>query len=166
MGLRANSPKPHISYISLLFRTGHFGFFTQRASQRRSESLSSNEGIYVHEMSIAQSLIDVLREEMISHSVKTLKSVRLNIGQMSAVVPDALSFCFEVITKDTDLEGVKLIMDIIPLVGYCNECEREFEIKEYNFVCSTCGGTKIDTIGGQGMSIVEMEVDESMNQER
>lgn len=110
-------------------------------------------------MSIAQSLIDVLREEMIRHHVKTLKSVRLNIGQISAVVPAALSFCFEVVTNGTDLEGVKLIMDIVPLMGYCNECEKEFEIKEYNFVCPTCSSTKIDTIGGQGMSVVEMEGD-------
>ena len=116
----------------------------------------------MHEMSIAQSLIDVLREEMISHSVKNLKSVRLNIGQMSAVVPDSLSFCFEVITKGTDLEGVKLIMNIVPLMGSCNDCEKDFEIKDYNFICPTCGSTKIDTIGGKGMSIVEMEVDESM----
>ena len=116
----------------------------------------------MHEMSIAQSLIDVLKEEMIRHRVKNLKSVRLNIGQMSAVVPDALSFCFQVITNGTDLEGVKLIMDIDPLVGYCNDCEKEFEIKAYNFVCSTCGSKNIETIGGQGMSIVEMEVDESV----
>ena len=115
----------------------------------------------MHEMSIAQSLIDVLKEEMIRHGVKNLKSVRVSIGQMSAVVPDALSFCFEVITNGTELEGVKLIMDIIPLVGYCNECEKEFEIKEYNFICSTCGSKNIETIGGQGMSILEMEVDES-----
>lgn len=116
----------------------------------------------MHEMSIAQSLFDVLKEEMSRHRVKTLKSVRVNIGQMSAVVPDALSFCFEVIANGTELEGVKLIMDIIPLLGYCNECEKEFEIKEYNFFCSTCGGKNIETIGGQGMSIVEMEVDDSM----
>ena len=116
----------------------------------------------MHEMSIAQSLIDVLKEEMIRHRVKILKSVRVNIGQMSAVVPDALSFCFGVITNGTDLEGVKLIMDLIPLLGYCNACRKEFEIKEYNFICSTCGSKNIETIGGQGMSIVEMEVDDSV----
>jgi hydrogenase nickel incorporation protein HypA/HybF len=111
-------------------------------------------------MSIARSLIDVLREEMISHHVKTLRSVRLNIGQMSAVVPDALSFCFQVITKGTDLEGVKLNMDIVPLMGSCNECGEEFEILDYNFICSRCGSDKINTIGGKDLSIVEMEVDE------
>ena len=58
----------------------------------------------MHEMSIAQSLIDVLREEMLKHNARTLRAVRLHIGQMSAVVPDALSFCFQVITDGTELE--------------------------------------------------------------
>jgi len=110
-------------------------------------------------MSIAQSLIDILREEMLTHNAKTLRSVRLNIGQMSAIVPDALSFCFQIITGGTELEGARLIMDIIPLMGYCNECEKEFEIKDYAFLCPSCGSTKINTIGGQDLSIVEIEVD-------
>ena len=113
-------------------------------------------------MSIAQSLIDVLKEEMVSHQVKTIRSVRLNIGQMSAVVPDALLFCFQVITKGTDLEGVKLNMEIVPLMGSCNECGKEFEIVDYHFFCSRCGSGKINTIGGKDLSIVEMEVDDPM----
>ena len=57
----------------------------------------------MHEMSIAQSLIEIIEEEMKKHDAKYLRSVRLNIGQLSAVVPESLSFCFEVITSDTPL---------------------------------------------------------------
>ena len=113
----------------------------------------------MHEMSIAQSLIEVIREEMIRHDVKALKSVRLNVGQMSAIVPESLSFCFEVITSGTELEGARLIMDVIPLKGLCDDCENEFEIKDYAFVCPSCDSTKIKTIAGQDLSVVEMEVD-------
>ena len=113
----------------------------------------------MHEMSIAQSLIDVVKEEMLKNNAKTLRSVRVNIGQMTAIVPDSLSFCFEVIIGGTELEGARLIMDLIPLVGYCDECRDEFEIKDYAFVCPKCGGTKIRTIAGQDLSIVEIEVD-------
>ena len=110
-------------------------------------------------MSIAQSLIDILRDEMLKHDAKTLRSVRLNVGQMTAIVPDALSFCFQVVTDGTEMEGARLIMEIIPLVGYCSECEEEFEIKDYAFVCPLCDSTKINTIGGKDLSIVEIEVD-------
>jgi len=113
----------------------------------------------MHEMSIAQSLIDILKDEMLKHDAKSLRSVRLNVGQMTAIVPDALSFCFQVITDGTEMEGARLIMEIIPLMGYCSECEEEFEIKDYAFLCPSCGSTKINTLGGQDLSIVEIEVD-------
>ena len=113
----------------------------------------------MHEMSIAQSVIDIVEEEMQKNGAKTLRSVRLNIGQMSAIVPDSLSFCFEIIIKDTHLDGARLIMDLTPLMGYCPECEEEFEIEDYAFSCPKCGDTKIKTIAGQDLSIVEIEVD-------
>jgi hydrogenase nickel incorporation protein HypA/HybF len=113
----------------------------------------------MHEMSIAQSLVDVIREEMDKADARRLRTVRLQIGQMSAIVPDALSFGFEVITAGTDMEGARLVMDIIPLRGVCMDCEKEFGIKDYAFVCPHCGSTAIDTIAGQDLSIVEIEVD-------
>jgi hydrogenase nickel insertion protein HypA len=59
----------------------------------------------VHEMSIAQSLFEIIREEMAKHDARVLKSIQLHIGQLSAIVPDSLSFCFEVMTSGTELEG-------------------------------------------------------------
>lgn len=113
----------------------------------------------MHEMSIAQSLISVIREEMLKHHAKTLRSVRLKVGQLTAIVPESLSFCFEVITTGTELEGARLIMDVIPLKGSCDDCKSEFEIKDYAFVCPSCNSTKIKTIAGQDLSIAEIEVD-------
>jgi len=112
----------------------------------------------MHEMSIAQSLVDILKEEMVKNNARVLKSVRLNVGQMSAVVPDSLSFCFQVITKETELEGAELVMEVIPLEGLCKECKETFEIKDYAFQCPHCGSKEIETIAGQDLSIVEIEV--------
>ena len=112
----------------------------------------------MHEMSIAQSLLEIIREEMAQHDAKVLKSVRLHIGQLSAIVPDSLSFCFEIMTSGTELEGAKLIMEIIPLRGVCRECSQEFEIRDYTFECPHCDSREIDAISGQELSIVEMEV--------
>ncbi len=113
----------------------------------------------MHEMSIAQSLVDIIREEMVKHEVNKLKSIRLHIGQLSAIVPQSLSFCFDVITAQTELEGAKLIMEVIPLKGTCRACGKEFEIENYAFECPHCKSPEIDTIQGQELSIVEMEVE-------
>jgi len=113
----------------------------------------------MHEMSIAQGLLDIIREEMEKHHATVLRSVRLNIGQLSAIVPESLSFCFEVMTAGTELEGARLDMEMIPLRGVCRACKRGFEIKNYAFECPHCRGRDIETVSGQELSIVEMEVD-------
>jgi hydrogenase nickel incorporation protein HypA/HybF len=113
----------------------------------------------MHEMSIAQSLMDILREEMVKHDAKVLKSVHLQIGQLSAIVPEALSFCFQIMVEGTEMEGAKLVMDVIPLRGRCPECRKEFEIEDYHFACPTCGSTRIETIAGQDLAVVDMEVE-------
>ncbi len=113
----------------------------------------------MHEMSIAQSLLDVIKDEMRKHNATELKSVLVHIGQLSAIVPESLSFCFEVMTSGTELEGAKLNMEIIPLTGNCRKCGQPFEIKDYAFECPFCDGKDIETLSGQELSIVEMEVE-------
>jgi hydrogenase nickel incorporation protein HypA/HybF len=113
----------------------------------------------MHEMSIAQSLVDILNEEMVKNRAKVLRSVKLNIGQLSAIVPESLSFCFEIIVSGTAMEGAELVMEMIPLKGVCLDCEKAFEIEDYAFSCPHCSSANIKTIAGQDLSIVEMEVD-------
>ncbi|MBW1999158.1 MAG: hydrogenase maturation nickel metallochaperone HypA [Deltaproteobacteria bacterium] len=113
----------------------------------------------MHEMSIAQSLVDIVRDEMHRNQARVLRSVHLHIGEMSAIVPQALSFCFHVITEGTEMEGARLDMEIVPLRGYCGRCKREFRIENYEFRCPYCKNGDIETLAGQDLSIVEIEVE-------
>jgi hydrogenase nickel incorporation protein HypA/HybF len=113
----------------------------------------------MHEMSITKNMIDIIKAEMRRHNANVLRSVHVNIGRLSSIVPEALSFCFEIMTKGTDIAGARLVIDIIPLMGRCVSCDKEFEIEGYSFLCPFCGGMKIDTISGQELSVVDIEVD-------
>ncbi len=113
----------------------------------------------MHELSIAQNIVNIVQEEMRKCDAESLKMVRLKIGTMSAIVPESLSFCFGLITDGTKFEGAELIMDIIPLKGSCRDCRNEFEIEDYAFECPSCQSRKIETISGREMAIVEIEVD-------
>ena len=113
----------------------------------------------MHEMSIAQNLIAILEDEMVKNKASRLRAVRLNIGEMSGIVPEALKTCFEIITAKSNMKGAVLKMDIAPLIGYCRKCEEEFKIMEYDFSCPECDSTDIDIISGREMNIVEIEVD-------
>ena len=74
----------------------------------------------MHELAITQSVVDAVIERTGSAPVA---GVRLRVGRLAGVVPDALRFCFELVTAGTPLEGAAL----------------EFEQPEGRGRCRTCG---------------------------
>jgi hydrogenase nickel incorporation protein HypA/HybF len=113
----------------------------------------------MHEMSIAQSIMDIVQQEMTRHQVSRVSVIRLVVGEFTAIVPDSLTFCFELITKDTPLEGVQLEVEQVPLTGRCKACGKEFPIVEYRFVCPECQSGEVETVGGKEMYIKEIEAE-------
>ena len=96
----------------------------------------------MHELSIAQSLLALIEDEMAKHDQKTLVTVKVRHGRLSAVVPEALSMAYEVLTTDTRLAGSQLVMEETPVVLRCRTCQREFspELPSAAFApCPGCG---------------------------
>ncbi|MEJ7743789.1 MAG: hydrogenase maturation nickel metallochaperone HypA [Nocardioidaceae bacterium] len=52
----------------------------------------------MHELAITQSVVDAVLERTGDRKVTT---VRLKVGRLSGVVPDAMRFCFDLITAGT-----------------------------------------------------------------
>jgi len=113
----------------------------------------------MHEMSIVQGLISIIKEEMNIAGATKLRAVRVKIGEMSGILPDALKTAFEIITAGNEMNGAELNMDIAPLMGYCRKCNKEFKVIGYNFTCVECHSSDMDIVSGREMSIVEIEVD-------
>ena len=80
----------------------------------------------MHEMSMATSLIAILRQEMERHNASRLLCVRVKHGALAGIVPEALAMAFEVMTVDTDLAKTRLELSEEPLRLACGGCGREF----------------------------------------
>ena len=65
----------------------------------------------MHELALTQSLVDLVTERTAGRRVV---AVNLRVGELSGVVADAMSFCFEVTTADTPLEGARLVIEEVP----------------------------------------------------
>jgi len=113
----------------------------------------------MHEMGIALNILDIVKQEMEHYGVKRLISICLTVGEFTAIALHSLTFCFEIITKNTPFEGVKLEIEPVPLICRCNNCEKEFAIDEYSFICTSCGSNAVETISGRELFIKEIEID-------
>ena len=113
----------------------------------------------MHEMSIAQNILDIVDEYMTNEDGQKLKEVAVEIGELVAVVPDSLTFCYDVLIEETPYQDSKLSIGIIPLSGSCPVCNKLFKIKNYDFACPSCQSTDIQVMGGQELRITHLEVE-------
>jgi len=108
----------------------------------------------MHELGITQSIVEICAERAAGARVTR---VTLEIGRLTAVMPDAIRFCFDVCTDGTALGGAVLQIIDIPGRGRCRSCLREMEMNDFLASCE-CGSIDIECIAGEALRIKNMEV--------
>ena len=115
----------------------------------------------MHELSIAQSLITSIIQEMEDRGLSSIHSIGMKIGTLSGVLPDALQFSFEVAREDTLLDGAQLKIEEIPARGQCESCKAEFEILEWAVLCPQCSTGEVVITHGYELDIVFIEAEKA-----
>jgi hydrogenase nickel incorporation protein HypA/HybF len=108
----------------------------------------------MHELALMERVVEAVIERVGGARVAV---VRLEIGRLAAVVPEALQFCFEVCAQGTSLEGASLHIAVIPGRARCRDCGVERVIETYADVCP-CGGTELRVLGGEELCVKNVEV--------
>jgi hydrogenase nickel incorporation protein HypA/HybF len=110
----------------------------------------------MHELSITRSVVAIVSERAAGQRVTR---VRLQIGRLSAVMPDAIRFCFDICAADTPAAGAALEIDEIPGLGCCSQCGTLVHLDALAGRCPECGTASLRLITGQELNIKEMEVE-------
>ncbi|MBW1896221.1 MAG: hydrogenase maturation nickel metallochaperone HypA [Deltaproteobacteria bacterium] len=111
----------------------------------------------MHELAVAESLLKIVVEEGKKHGLSRVTQVRLRIGELSTVVPDALTFSFDVISQGTLAEGAKLIAEMTPVIAHCNTCDLDFEVEDFVFLCPQCQTMVLALVSGKELEVVDLE---------
>ena len=113
----------------------------------------------MHELSIAMSIIEgAYREAMIRGGAR-VHAVHLKLGPLSGVVKDALLFSYELACEGTPLDGSELIIDEVPVVVYCPNCETDKMLDSIQrFCCPTCGTLTPNVVSGKELELVAIEI--------
>jgi hydrogenase nickel incorporation protein HypA/HybF len=106
----------------------------------------------MHELSITQSVVETVTERTGNAEVV---SVRLRVGRLSGVVPDAMRFCFELVTAGTPLEGARLEIDRPEGRGCCRTCVAEFALPDPVLLCH-CGSADVEVLAGRELAVASV----------
>ena len=115
----------------------------------------------MHELSIANSLVEIATQHARDAGADRIDAVTLRIGALSCVHKSALEFSFELVTQDTMLAGAKLKIIDVPVSIYCPKCEIEVCLPGIqSFRCPTCDTPSADIRQGKELDIESIEITE------
>jgi hydrogenase nickel incorporation protein HypA/HybF len=115
----------------------------------------------MHEMGIVQSIMDIVKQQAEQHQAKRVVRISLEFGLLTAVMPDAIQFAFDVLSQDTVAQNADLEIRIIPIKAFCVECDKSFVMEEYQPFCPECQSAALHIIEGRDeMRIASLEVED------
>jgi hydrogenase nickel incorporation protein HypA/HybF len=114
----------------------------------------------MHELSIAMSLVDLAQEEAGRHEGRVC-ALHLRIGALAGVVPEALLASYEMACFETPLEGSRLVIEEVPVVVFCPQCEADRPLESVQaFCCPECGTPTPRVERGRELELVAMEIEQ------
>lgn len=112
----------------------------------------------MHELSIAQNIVEIVEEEVSKANGKTVEKLILEVGTMSGIVREALEFALEEAIKESVLEKSKIEIINIQGMAQCENCKHEFETEEIYSVCPKCSHLYSTIIKGNELKIKSISV--------
>jgi hydrogenase nickel incorporation protein HypA/HybF len=113
----------------------------------------------MHEVSIMENTLESAIAEAQRHGATKIRSLTLDIGELSGVIPEALEFAFDVLIRGTMAENARLEINKIPVVCYCPHCDRNFQPNNYIYECPQCQKISNIIIRGRELKLASLVVD-------
>jgi len=112
----------------------------------------------MHEVSIMEEAVRMAVETAKAARANRVVKLQLRIGTLSAVVPEAMRFAFDVVCRGTIAEGATLDMESIPAACWCPGCRAEFACDHPVGECPRCHNLSGELRRGKELEIAAVEV--------
>ncbi len=115
--------------------------------------------IGMHEVSLLESMLDLIEDNARDEAYSRVKRVCIEIGTLSCVEPDALRFAFNVVMQDTLAEDALLDILAIPGRAWCPLCRNTIAIDSLYDPCPNCQSFDLRVTQGMETRLKELEVE-------
>ena len=112
----------------------------------------------MHELGVVFYVIDDVKQIAAENGAEKIKSVTLEIGEVSTVIPAYLTDCWNwAVTKHDIMNGCELKIEQIDAITYCEDCKKEYPTVKYGKICPHCGSEHTFLLKGNEFNIKEIE---------
>ena len=113
----------------------------------------------MHEVSIAQSLLDVVMRSLDERGCRRVTRIAVKVGRLSAVVPESLDFAFRAAARGTPAETAELAIEEVDGAARCRSCGADFETDSFFVICERCGSGDVEVSGGDDLTLESMDIE-------
>lgn len=113
----------------------------------------------MHEMSLCESVLDIIEQQAKAQCFQRVTTVWLEIGALSGVEAEAMRFCFDVVMQNSLAHQAKLEIIEVPGLAWCMPCAENVIVRQLYEQCPNCGSHQLQIVNGEQMRIKELEVE-------
>ncbi|HTP98451.1 MAG TPA: hydrogenase maturation nickel metallochaperone HypA [Casimicrobiaceae bacterium] len=112
----------------------------------------------MHELALAEGVREIVEDTARRHGAQRVSVVRLELGALSHVEPEALRFCFDAVMRGGLAEGASLAIARTPGQAWCMPCARAVALARVGDACPCCGSYQLAVTQGDAMRVVDIEI--------
>lgn len=113
----------------------------------------------MHELSIMEGALSIALDRTQQAGGSRIFMIRLRIGVLSGVVPEALRFAFDCLATGTAAEGAELEIDRVPALFWCGNCLNEFQAEDMLTECPGCHEPSGELRAGKELELASLEIE-------
>src|SRR5689334_9337932 len=107
----------------------------------------------MHELALAEGMLEIVRNAARRSGAARVTAVRLEIGALSHVAPEALHFCFDAVTRGSVAEKASLEITTVAGEAWCMPCGRTVPLSTLGDGCPLCGSYQLTVTQGDAMRV-------------
>ncbi len=108
----------------------------------------------MHELGLCASIVDAVATRA---GERPVARVRVRVGRLHHVHPEAFEQSFEVAAAGSVAEGAQAELVLMPVRFRCEGCGAEGQSDEQPTACASCGGVDVELTGGDELMLELLE---------
>ena len=114
----------------------------------------------MHELGVVFRVIDTVTQVGQENGLSVIRSVTLELGTVSGVIPEYLIDCWKWAIRRTELlKEAELIIEPIKALTFCEDCKETYDTVAHGRICPVCGSEHTYLLQGNEFLIKEISGD-------
>lgn len=115
----------------------------------------------MHEIGIVRSMCKTVVDYARQNNVQHISEIVCEVGELSLVIPEYVKELYPPVRADIpELLDAELILETVPGLAECDDCDEIFNVVQNEGYCPNCGSFNKTVLTGKDFSVKEIHVTE------